>query len=208
MKKINQKGFSIVEGLVIILVILAIATLGWIVYNRMQDNKDQTNSVTQAEGSATTPIATTGTAPAAPKNQTYKDSKSKITFNYPSGWKVVTALPSLYKTDYSMASSTWASPIAECSGPFLVNESDAKQIITIDISDSDGEGGYCYSWGSFSEPPKWNSGDNWEGSYFVDSEISKKSGNKYGYVFLFNYKTDKLLGKDVLTQVADSFNFY
>lgn len=44
MKKLNHKGFSVFEALLIVVVIAAIGAIGWYSYNRMQDNSDSSSA--------------------------------------------------------------------------------------------------------------------------------------------------------------------
>jgi hypothetical protein len=64
----NQKGFSLVETLVIIVVLGLIGSIGWHLY--------------QTHHNDTKPVAT------QPGWLTFKSTKSNITFSYPSTWKI------------------------------------------------------------------------------------------------------------------------
>ena len=82
--KRNQKGFSVPEGLLILLFVAIVGGVGWYVWHvRRQSAKpasNPTNSVTQF-------------TPPPAGWQTYKSTHSSISFAYPSDWQLAAAPP-------------------------------------------------------------------------------------------------------------------
>lgn len=75
----NTQGFSIVEGLLILVLVALIGGVGWYVVG--QKNKDQAKSTTQT---------TSKKSKERPKIVTYKSTVAQgFSFNYPSDWKVI-----------------------------------------------------------------------------------------------------------------------
>lgn len=56
MKKLNQKGFSVVEILIVIVVVGLLGAVGWLVYDRQSKNNDSSN---KSQTSSTAPTDTT-----------------------------------------------------------------------------------------------------------------------------------------------------
>lgn len=202
MKK-NQRGFSIVELVLVVVVIVGLLGLGWYAWN---NHKSKSEVATKSPVSSNVTTTDSSKSDSASKNQTYTDTKIGFSFTYPDTWKVVDKVPSEYDANYD-GDRPWASPIARCSGPFLVNKADSRVVIMFDITKSDGEGGYCYSYGDFLADNKWSGSDSWEGSYFTTAGLNKKSGDYYAFDGLFNSKTHKLIGKSDLESIVASFKF-
>lgn len=80
----NQKGFSVVEGLLILVIVGLVAAVGWYVWSQKSKNSETTSQATEqaqpAESSATEQ---------APALEQYKDDELGFTFDYPEGWTVV-----------------------------------------------------------------------------------------------------------------------
>jgi prepilin-type N-terminal cleavage/methylation domain-containing protein len=81
--KANQKGFSVVEILIVIVVVGLLGTVGWLVYDRQKNNTDNKNSTTQTtqqeEKKETTPVN-------EKVNQFSATSFSLDTNKLPKGW--------------------------------------------------------------------------------------------------------------------------
>ncbi len=83
MKKLNQKGFSAVEVVIVVVVLGLIGGLGWYIKEHRTDKKTQ--STTQTSSNSPT------SAPQASKDpyegwKTYSDDPNGITFKYPADW--------------------------------------------------------------------------------------------------------------------------
>lgn len=88
--KNNSKGFTAVEGLLIILILVVIGAVGYMVYHN--DHKAKTASVsTTAAKTSSTSSSTKSTAAANPYAgwKTYS-ALSPVSFKYPSNWTVST----------------------------------------------------------------------------------------------------------------------
>ncbi len=85
MKKFNQKGFSVVEVLIVILVLGLLAGLGWYIKDKHADKK--TTSPTNTATPATTPQAAKDPYEGW---KTYTDDPNGISFKYPADWKAET----------------------------------------------------------------------------------------------------------------------
>ncbi len=71
MKKFKQAGFSAVEAVIIVLVVAAIAGIGYVVFNRVSNKDTGANQTTSSSTDTTTPEAP------AVNNTTDLDSASK-----------------------------------------------------------------------------------------------------------------------------------
>lgn len=86
--KTNQKGFSVVEVLLIVLVVGLLGAVGWLVYDRQQNQNEKATqpAATQAPTTSSTEQATEA------KEDSYAGWKSyengAISFKYPAEWKV------------------------------------------------------------------------------------------------------------------------
>lgn len=83
----NQIGFTVVEGLLIILVVAVIGFGGYYVWHT-QHNKTKPVSVVSTSSSKTTTNAKTSTTPPNPYAgwKTYTLTDERLTFQYPSDW--------------------------------------------------------------------------------------------------------------------------
>lgn len=54
MNKLRERGFTVVEGLLVLLLVAAIVAAGWFVFNRMKDkeDKDATTNTSQSASDA------------------------------------------------------------------------------------------------------------------------------------------------------------
>jgi Tfp pilus assembly protein PilE len=84
----NQKGFTAVEGLLIVLILVVIGAVGYMVYhnNHKTTNTNNTASKTSSSSSNTTKTASTPNPYAGWKTDT--TSLSGLSFQYPSTWTV------------------------------------------------------------------------------------------------------------------------
>ena len=80
--KANQKGFSIVEILVVIAIVGLIGAVGWLVYDRQNNkaNEEQTNTQSQTENPTTESITQEEVQPKALQKGTFGDSGEYGTF--------------------------------------------------------------------------------------------------------------------------------
>jgi flagellin-like protein len=83
MKRLNSRGFSAVEGLLILVVIAIIGVVGYFVISA--SNKATTTSTTSATTQSKTPEAS------KPKTKQYKNDELALSFTYPEGWGNATA---------------------------------------------------------------------------------------------------------------------
>ena len=84
--KFNQKGFSIVEILIVIVVVGLIGTVGRLVYNRQYSQKYQRNSTTTNDNSNVTNPTESAPADNYTDWATYNDEY--VSFRYPKDWTV------------------------------------------------------------------------------------------------------------------------
>ncbi len=84
--RVNQKGFSVVEILIVIVVVGLLGAVGWLVYDR-QNNKTNTAQTTQNTSVAKESETKKETDPYA-SWKTKCDDKAGLCFKYPSDWKV------------------------------------------------------------------------------------------------------------------------
>lgn len=87
--KVNQKGFSVVEGLLVIIALTLVGGIGYYVYQSNQDKKTD-NSVTSQtnEQSSKQEEKSTDKGPVHVGWKTYTSSAQKVSFEYPEGWFV------------------------------------------------------------------------------------------------------------------------
>jgi|GEM_PF-4700588 len=188
--------------IVIILVVALIGALGFMFWqNFTQKGPVATNTkVVQSDTSKNE------TEELKEELKTYKNASLGYSFQYSGDWELVMSVPAKYETDYEK-NQPYKIPFGECSGPFLVNKQDDRQVIILDVSRNSGEGGFCYSYGSFMDDNKWSGQDSWDGSYFVRGLTDKTSNGYYANTSLFNYQTSQVLGKSELDRVSASFEF-
>src|SRR5690348_10865777 len=82
--KANQKGFSVVEILIVIIVVALLGAVGWLVYDRQNNKTSATQTNQQGNESATSSKPKTITIPSDWQWFTSKDSSTK--FAYPKSW--------------------------------------------------------------------------------------------------------------------------
>jgi len=76
--KQNQKGFSVVEILIVIVVVGLIGTVGWLVYDRQKSKNNEQPKTTQVEEIKKEPEAS--------KLSDYKSDELGLSFSYPTEW--------------------------------------------------------------------------------------------------------------------------
>lgn len=87
--KVNQKGFSIVEILVVIVVVGLLGTVGWLVYDRQKsktDNKDTSAQTSQQQDKQERPKEVVQQEN-IPEGWKKYDSNSHFSFIYPTEWE-------------------------------------------------------------------------------------------------------------------------
>jgi Tfp pilus assembly protein PilE len=87
MKKIskNQKGFSVVEAVLMLVIVVLIAVIGYMVYKNGNKTKTSSSNTTVKTTQSSTSKSTTATNPYAGWKQ-YCSSYEKSCFKYPSTW--------------------------------------------------------------------------------------------------------------------------
>lgn len=81
-KRTDQKGFSAVEGLLIVLVVAAIAFIGWSVMQKQNDQKNKQTTTGSTSGSSDD-INKAGAA-----SSTYCAKNEKVCFDHPADWRI------------------------------------------------------------------------------------------------------------------------
>lgn len=76
--KQNQKGFSVIEILIVIVVVGLIGTVGWLVYDRQKSKNSEQPKTTQVEE--------TKKEPETSKLSDYKSDELGLSFSYPTEW--------------------------------------------------------------------------------------------------------------------------
>ena len=93
--KNNQKGFSVVEILVVIVVVALLGFVGWRVYDNQQNNSDD-------NASSTTPAAEQSNDDNVENEESTvsepEDTSKNFTYSVPSGWQNVNQWSEPYKT--------------------------------------------------------------------------------------------------------------
>lgn len=92
--KINQKGFSVVEILIVIVVVGLLGTVGWLVYDRQNNKSDKEKANTAQTQTETQKVETPKQEEAKPVDETanWREEKSTefgFSYKYPSdtGWE-------------------------------------------------------------------------------------------------------------------------
>jgi len=101
--KQNQRGFTLIEALLVLILITLLGFAGWYVRysNKNSPNTKQTNEQTKVQSSATA-------------NKTYSNSELAFTFKYPSSWTTLDTT-----TDYGFYSVRLRAPdtvVGSCQG--------------------------------------------------------------------------------------------
>jgi len=99
MKQINQKGFTMVEGLIVVLVLLLLGGGGWYVYRQNHKSSSGTTATNASKTTAATNKGSATPAPASPYSgwKTGTLQYEQVSYQYPADWTV---------TDLSKASNT------------------------------------------------------------------------------------------------------
>lgn len=84
--KNNQKGFSVVEFLLVLIAIILLAGVGWYVY---QSTKKADENLNNAEKSTTTLTTADKNTNNSKDMSTYKSKKTTLSFSYPKAWGTV-----------------------------------------------------------------------------------------------------------------------
>lgn len=101
MTKTHQKGFAVIEALLIVLVIVLLAGTGWYVY-RHRDRSIAASRSSSKQASKTSTVPTTTQPDPYAGWRSYTSSTEKLTFKYPAEW---TAIPSSDSTQVTGADS-------------------------------------------------------------------------------------------------------
>lgn len=90
--KTNQKGFSVVEVLIIVVVVGLVGTVGWLVYDRQKSNKTDTRSPTTNTNQQQGEPKEEAQQPVSDETANWRvitSGQGKFTFKAPDGWKFV-----------------------------------------------------------------------------------------------------------------------
>lgn len=89
-RKLDRKGFSIIEVLVVVVIIAAVAACGWLAWRHANGKKKQTSSTTASSQQAKSPSKSSPAQTTDPYVgwRSYCDTTYKYCFKYPSGWTV------------------------------------------------------------------------------------------------------------------------
>jgi prepilin-type N-terminal cleavage/methylation domain-containing protein len=86
--KANQKGFSVVEVLIVIVVVGLLGAVGWLVYDRQKSKTNEqpktTNTTKTSNTTSTTPSTVKPTSNSTKQTVTYKTAK--FSFDLPKDW--------------------------------------------------------------------------------------------------------------------------
>lgn len=85
--KADQKGFSVVEILIVIVVVGLLGAVGWLVYDRQKNKTSETSNTQVATQKEETPKQETKPMNLYEGWQSFNNSKLKFTFQHPSDWK-------------------------------------------------------------------------------------------------------------------------
>lgn len=94
MKKLNNHGFTAFEGILIVIIIALIGGVGFYVYKSNQDKKSD-NPTSSSQKST----QTSATKDSYKDWKTYTSSTEKMSFKYPSSWKVDNSSPADSESD-------------------------------------------------------------------------------------------------------------
>lgn len=192
----NEKGFSVVEALIVLVIVGLVSSVGWLVWDRQKTDKPAESSTPTSSNSSGTTQATNGSV----TSQKYKDETSGLSFKIPEGWSKVDTVPTKYKAKMFQRS---------CEGPVLVKNDDIDVLIASEIKTVNGDGDFCWSSGDFSQGNKWISLETkqWVGDFFLQTS-NKISNDKYrAFFMLVNYQTNTLRGESDFNTVINSAKF-
>lgn len=89
--KDNQKGFSVIEGLIVIVVVGLFGAVGWLVYDRQNNKTDSKSTTLQVSQQEVEKKEETPVQPAkinAPEGWVqFQDSNSGVSFYFPADWE-------------------------------------------------------------------------------------------------------------------------
>ncbi len=88
MKKLGQKGFGLMEGLLIVIALTLVVGVGYYVFNSQKTKTDKNNSTTQNTSATAQKEGLDNTADKTIKTKKFDDSKIGISFDYPETWTV------------------------------------------------------------------------------------------------------------------------
>lgn len=95
-KQLDQKGFSIVEVLIALVVLAAIAASGWLAWRHTHDKKKYVSSSTSAQQSKSPSKLSPPTDPYAGW-KSYCDTATDACIRYPSDWNAVSGFPGSFE---------------------------------------------------------------------------------------------------------------
>lgn len=140
--KVNQKGFSVVEILIVIVVVGLLGAVSWLVYDRQNNKTDSSsNQTTQQNQVATEPEAKKETDPYIGWKQ-YCDDKSSLCFKYPTDWKVE---QQSYDAESSSAYASVVSPTETARVVYQTNstrDGGTLDVTPVKLADSSNFAGY------------------------------------------------------------------
>jgi type II secretory pathway pseudopilin PulG len=90
--KVNQKGFGVVEILIILVIVGLLGAVGWLVYDRQKiktDNMTRANQTSQQALNQQTPQQAAKTADPYMGWKEFENASLALTFKYPAEWKIV-----------------------------------------------------------------------------------------------------------------------
>lgn len=93
----NQKGFSVVEVLVVVIIVGLIGAVGWLVYDRQKEPQDAAQN---NQSTAQTPVEQTEASTEKDPYEgwkTYENSAPAFSFKYPGDWKTKAETSNDYK---------------------------------------------------------------------------------------------------------------
>lgn len=132
--KANQKGFSVVEILIVIVVVGLLGAVGWLVNDRQKTNNSQATQSEQKQ-------ETTKDEPTTQQSDEYAgwkvhtDSKWKLEFKYPADWSV--ASRDFVNGGNNTREITLKSPDFKSNTENVIEDINAGAVITVSANDTD-----------------------------------------------------------------------
>lgn len=109
-RKLDRKGFSIVEVLIAIVVITAIAACGWLAWRHVHDKKSSTTSAktssSQSKSSSASSSTSTATADPYAGWKTAVSPRAKFSIKYPANWAYAETVGDRDNVEHITLSST------------------------------------------------------------------------------------------------------